>query len=80
MDSNFFIDILTKPDLLGTYIFNIVVIIFFLYIIFKSLLEIRQIRILQQKIKTPVDQTLNLFNLFYVLILLIIFVIILIIM
>lgn len=80
MNSNFFIDILTKPDLLGTYIFNTTVIIFFLYIIFKSLLEIRQIRILQQKIKTPVDQTLNLFNLFYVLILLIIFVIILIIM
>lgn len=80
MKSNFFIDILTKPDLFGTYIFNTIVIIFFVYIIFKSLLEIRQIRILQQKIKTPVDQTLNLFNLFYVLILLIIFVIILIIM
>lgn len=80
MDSNFIFNIVARPGVFLTYLFNFIIIVFLIYIIIRSLLEIRQIKILQEKIKTPVDSTMNLLNIIYLIIQLIIFVIILIIM
>lgn len=72
--------LITQPGQVLNYIVIALVIIFFTYTLGRSLLEVRQIKILQQKVKTNIDSTLNILNIVYILIQLAIFVIIFLIM
>lgn len=70
-------NLLTNPDQLGRLLVTAIVIIFFLYIIILSFLQVRQIRILQEKVQTDADNLILIVNYAYLLVQIILFIVVL---
>lgn len=70
-------NLLTNPDQLGSLLVTAIVIIFFLYIIILSFLQVRQIRILQEKVQTDADNLILIVNYAYLLVQIILFIVVL---
>ncbi|BDQ05064.1 MAG: hypothetical protein KatS3mg084_0582 [Candidatus Dojkabacteria bacterium] len=70
-------DLLINPDQLGGLLFSAVVIFFFIYSVILSLLQVRQINILQRKVNTPFDNGIKILTYIYLFVQILLFVIVL---
>lgn len=70
-------ELLMNPYKSGSLLLSSIVVVFFLYIIVLSFLQANQIRILQEKVKTPADNAVRVIVYLYLLAQFILFVIVL---
>lgn len=70
-------ELLANPDSLGGLLFTSAVVCFFIYILILSVLQLRQISILQKKVSTPADSVVKVATYIYLLVQILLFVIVL---
>ena len=72
-------EILNNPAVAWAYLKYVAVIIFFVYVIIYSILQVRQVRILQDKVRTNIDIPVRILGAGYILLQVLIFIFVLII-
>ncbi len=70
-------ELLANPDSLGGLLFTSAVVCFFIYILILSVLQLRQISILQKKVSTPADSVVKVATYIYLFVQILLFVIVL---